>query len=151
MIKNLEIQQCIQLLGKNYIARLGYIYGSTPHVIPITYFHDAEEKCIISYSSEGHKLDAMRRFDSVSLQVDEITDVHHWQSVLVQGRFQELKGSTAKKYLHKFAEGVQRIIEDHDGDAKFISDFSSRIFGKEAPVVFIIRINAINGKERTGK
>lgn len=138
-------------MGKNYIGHLGYISASVPHVIPITYFHDAEEKCIISYSSEGHKLDAMRRFDSVSLQVDEITDVHHWQSVLIHGKFQELKGSTAKKYLHKFAEGVQKIIEEQQGDAKFISDFSSRISGEEAPVVFMIRINGINGKERSGK
>ncbi|MBC7000289.1 pyridoxamine 5'-phosphate oxidase family protein [Cytophaga sp. FL35] len=152
MIKNLNTDGCLKLLGENYIGRLGFVSGQSPCVIPITYFHDAEEKCIISYSFIGHKLESMRRFPAVSLQVDNIADVHHWQSVLIQGRFEELKGSTAKKYLHKFAQGVQKIIEDRqDGNPKSISDFSANITGKEAPVAYLIRINNISGKYRESK
>ncbi|PKB00369.1 hypothetical protein B0O79_3832 [Flavobacteriaceae bacterium MAR_2009_75] len=149
MIENLNIDGCLELLGENYIGRLGFVSGQSPCVIPITYFHDAEEKCIISYSFVGHKLESMRRFPSVSLQVDNITDTLHWKSVLIQGNFEELKGSTAKKYLHRFSQGVQKIIaEKKDGNPKFLNKFSASIIGKEAPVAYLIRIRNISGKYR---
>lgn len=149
MIENLDTTQCLDLLGNNYIGRLGFISGKSPCVIPITYFHDAEEKCIISYSYVGHKVESMRRFPSVSLQVDNIENVQHWQSVLIHGKFEELKGSSAKQFLHKFTEGVKKIIiEKKGGQAQFISDFSSKLTGKETPIVYLIRITNISGKFR---
>ncbi|MGI9549832.1 MAG: pyridoxamine 5'-phosphate oxidase family protein, partial [Aurantibacter sp.] len=107
MIKDLELSKCLDLLGNNYIGRLAFISHGEPYIIPITYFHDSEEKSILSYAAKGHKIEAMRNYDSVALQVDEIKSIQEWRSVLVHGKFEELKGSTAKKYLHRFAEGVQ--------------------------------------------
>lgn len=149
MIKNLEITECLDLLGNNYIGRLAFVFHGDPYIVPITYFHDSEEKCILSYASKGHKIEAMRNHDSVALQVDEIKSIQEWKSVLVHGEFGELQGSTAKKYLHRFAEGVQNAITNKKGMVpKFIQDFSSRLQRGGIPIVYRISINDITGKFR---
>jgi nitroimidazol reductase NimA-like FMN-containing flavoprotein (pyridoxamine 5'-phosphate oxidase superfamily) len=149
IIKNLDMEGCLQVLGKNFIGRLGFISWGSPQIIPITYYHDANEKCIISYSSEGHKIDAMRRHRSVSFQVDEINTIQHWKSVLIHGNYEELEGSTAKKYLHRFADGVQDTIAQKEGKTpRFIGDFSSRLSQRKIPIVYRIHITDIVGKYR---
>lgn len=149
MTKELTQKECLALLGRNYLGHLGYIAGKDPFVIPITYFHDAEEKSILSYSSNGHKIDSMRRYGRVSFQVEDISSIQDWESVLIHGTFEELTGSTAKKYLHKFAEGVQDTIELSNSEKpKFIGDFSSRLQEREMPIVFRINIKDITGKSR---
>ncbi len=148
-IKNMETSDCLSLLGSNYIGRLAYISGQTPHINPITYFHDAEEKCIVSYSAPGFKIEAMEKHGLVAFQVDEIESIQKWRSVLIQGKFEELEGSTAKKYLHRFAEGVQNTISKKGGKTpKFISDFSIRLQQRGLPIVYRIHIIDIQGKFR---
>ncbi|HET8736954.1 MAG TPA: pyridoxamine 5'-phosphate oxidase family protein [Pricia sp.] len=148
-IKNLEMTECLELMGNNYIGRLAYISGKTPHINPITYFHDAEEKSILSYSAPGHKIEAMERYGEVAFQVDEIHTIQKWRSVLIQGSFEQLQGSTAKKYLHRFAEGVRHTIQKKEGKTpKFIQDFSSRLQYPKMPVVYRIHIIDIVGKYR---
>lgn len=149
MIKDLETSGCLKLLDENYIGRLAYIFGKSPYVLPITYFHDVEEKSILSYSAPGFKIEAMEKYGVVAFQVDDIITIHNWRSVLVQGNFEELEGSTAKKYLHRFAEGVQEIIAKKGGASpKFIQDFSSKLSLRGIPVVYRINITDIFGKFR---
>lgn len=149
MTKNLEDAACLQLLSSNYFAHLAYISGEEPFIVPITYYHDVDEKCIISYSAIGHKIEAMRRHKHVSIQVEQVTTIQKWVSVQIHGTFEELEGSTAKKYLHKFAEGVQGIIKNMEGNKpKFIGDFSSRLQERKIPIVYRINIHDINGKTR---
>ncbi|WP_373517739.1 pyridoxamine 5'-phosphate oxidase family protein [Pricia sp.] len=148
-VKNMETLECLQLLDENYIGRLAYISWGTPHINPITYYHDAEEKCILSYSAPGYKIEAMEKHGSVAFQVDDIRSIQQWRSVLVQGRFEQLEGSTAKMHLHRFAEGVQRTIAKKEGEApKFIKDFSSHLQEREIPIVYRIHIKDIVGKFR---
>ncbi|MFD0797273.1 pyridoxamine 5'-phosphate oxidase family protein [Maribacter chungangensis] len=149
MIKDLKQAECLELLANNYLGHLGFIAGRSPHVTPITYFFDAEERCIISYSANGHKIDAMRSYEFVSLQVEEVTSIQEWKSVLIHCTFAEEAGSTAKKYLHKFTTGVRDIIERKTGEKpKFIEDFSSKLKGRELPVVYRLHIKDISGKFR---
>lgn len=149
MLKNLNIDDALDLLGRNYIGRLSYIYGKSPFILPITYYHDPEEKCIISYSAEGHNLEAMRNYDIVSLQVDDIKSVQSWKSVMVQGKFQEVTGSEAKYYLHKFANGVRTAMLMRGEEVPlFIKEFSSKLDDRGLPVVYRITITEIIGKYR---
>ena len=148
-IKELGTSECAELLSENYIGRLGFIVDKRPCIAPITYFHDAGNKSILSYSAPGYKIDAMKRHGFVSFQVDDIHSIYRWRSVLVHGRFEQLEGSTARKYLHRFSEGVQRIIsKKEDGTPKFIKDFSSRIQQRGIPIVYRIHITDIVGKYR---
>ena len=152
MRRNLEKQECIDLLEKQYIGHLAYISGSQPHIVPITYYYDAASHTLTSYSSEGHKLSAMRKNTAVGLAVDVISSVANWKSVLVQGTFQELTGIDAKHMLHKFAEGVKKVIHEQTGaNPHFISEFSAKIDAEKSPVVFRIAIHELSGKIRASK
>ena len=143
------MDECLEVLGSNHIGRIGYIFGQSPFIIPITYYHDQEEKCIISYSAEGHKMEAMRRYDIIALQVDEIDSIQQWKSVLVQGRFEEMEGSDAKYYLHRFAAGVKEAMAKKNKEVpKFIKDFSSKIGNRGMPIVYRMVITEISGKYR---
>ena len=149
VIKNLKIQECLEILSNNFIGRLGYISDQSPNIVPITYFHDTEEKSIIGYSAEGHKIEAMRRNGLVALQVDEITSIQEWRSILIHGTYIELEGVSAAHHLHRFAQGVQNTIVKNGGvTPKFIQDFSSRLQGKSLPIVYRISIAEISGKYR---
>ena len=149
MIKNLQGKTSLDILRKNYIGRLAYISKGKPYLIPITYYYDDDNNSIISYTSEGHKIESMRINRTVSLQVDEITSVNRWRSVLVHGLFEELEQIDAKFQLHVFAEGVKKVIAERDKEnPHFIGEFSSKLKGEGSPVVYRIKMQEITGKQR---
>lgn len=149
MRRNLREKEGIELLENNYIGQLAYILGGHPYIVPITYYYDRDTHTITSYSSEGHKMSAMRKNPSVALGVNEITSVADWQSVMVHGTFEELQGIDAKHMLREFSEGVKRILNRTKGEeTRFISDFSAKIEAEERPIIFRIKINEITGKTR---
>ncbi|TLP81790.1 pyridoxamine 5'-phosphate oxidase family protein [Maribacter sp. ACAM166] len=152
MIKDLSTKTCIDMLAKNYIGRLGFIAKGEPYIIPVTYYYyDKDHNSIISYSAEGHKIEAMRKNRNVSLEVDEITSVNHWRSVLVHGLFEELEQIDAKYLLHQFAEGVKKVITEREHEhPQFIGEFSAKLKGEGIPVVYRIKIREITGKKRQG-
>lgn len=149
MIKNLEQNEITFILENNYIGHLSYISQNKPYVVPITYFYDKTSNAIICYSGEGHKITAMRKNSNVSLQVSEISTVNNWKSILVHGKFEQHFGSDAKAYLHAFSLGVKDVImEKEQTKLDFISEFSSKIYKGESPIVFLIRIEELTGKKR---
>ncbi|WP_142785894.1 pyridoxamine 5'-phosphate oxidase family protein [Changchengzhania lutea] len=149
MFINLEDKEIKFVLENNYIGHLGYIYQKRPYVIPITYYFDRENNAIICYSGDGHKINAMRKNNTVSMQVEEIETVTNWKSILIHGQFEQRFGSDAKAYLHKFSLGVKDVImEKEHKKLNFISEFSSKIYKDNVPAVFLIKIEDISGKKR---
>ena len=149
MFVNLENKEIQYILEHNYLGHLGYIYLNRPYVVPITYYFDKEQKSIICYSGQGHKIVAMLINTAVSLQVEEVDSVTNWKSVLIHGTFEPLKGVSAKVNLYKFTAGLRNIVlkKEHK-KANFISELSSKIYNNENLVVFIIRIKQLIGKKR---
>ena len=149
MIRTLSNTENLTLLNNNYIGNISYIYRNRPFIVPITYYYDEKENIIIGYSAEGHKIRSMRQNPHVSINVSEVESVNSWISVLVQGEYQELSGSEAKAKLHAFSLGVKDlIITKEHRELDFISEFSSKIYNDDLPVVFIIKIDEITGKIR---
>lgn len=151
MIKDLNQKTSEAILSNNYIGRLAFIAGGVPYITPVTYYYDAKNNCIISYSAEGHKIESMRISRTVSLQVDEVSSVNKWQSVLVHGLYEELQQIDAKYYLHEFAEGVKKVIAKKNKEhPQYIGEFSAKLKGEGSPVVYRIKISEISGKQRGG-
>tara|TARA_R110000744_G_scaffold63442_1_gene130498 strand:+ start:2029 stop:2490 length:462 start_codon:yes stop_codon:yes gene_type:complete len=149
MRRNLDKKECVALLEENYIGRLAYISGGSPHIVPITYFYDPETNSITSYSSEGHKIQEMRKNIAVCLSIDEIASISNWKSLLVQGTFEELSSIDAKHMLHQFSDGVKNVIRKKYGEnPNCISEFSAKIDTEDAPIVFRIHITELTGKIR---
>lgn len=149
MIKDLSDKRIEKLLGSNCVGSLGYIAQKSPHVLPVTYLFDAENHQIISYSMEGHKIEAMREYPQVSLMVYEQDSMKNWRSALVHGIYEELHQIDAKYYLKEFSKGVQRVLGTKGkGDTRFIEDFSSKSESEGIPIVYRIRIVDWSGKFR---
>ncbi len=148
-MKVLTPQESLQLLADNYIGRIGYISKGRPEIIPITYYYDSGQNSIVSYSGQGNKIDAMRKSEGISFQVDEIINLRNWKSVLLYGKYEELSGIDAKRMLHVFSEGVKNLIlkkEQSSPDA--ISEFSSKIESSDIPIVYRINIDEYTGRQR---
>lgn len=150
MITSLDQRSCQRVLEDNYIGNLAYISNNEPYVIPITYFFNVKENYIICYSGMGHKIRAMRKKTEVSISVSEIFAANLWKSVLAHGTYKEVNGTDAKAYLHQFSIGIKEIILKHEHkDLDYISEFSSKIYNNDIPIVFLIKIDAMTGKSRT--
>lgn len=148
-MKDLTKKECLKLLSNNYIGRIAYISKGTPDILPITYYYDPKQQSIITYSGEGGKIEAMRKNGSVSFQVDAITSVIEWKSVLLYGEYEELSGIDAKHLLHEFSEGVKKVIlKKENANPQFIKEFSSKIDNDRTPIVYRINISEVKGKQR---
>ncbi len=149
MITSLNTKEKNFILSTNYLGNLGYIYKNEPYVVPITYFYDETQNNIVCYSGNGHKINALRKNNAISLCVTDIDSVNEWTSVLVQGTYKEHEGSEAKALLHEFSLGVKDLIlKKEHRSLDFINQFSSKIYKDDTPVVFTIKIEEITGKRR---
>ena len=146
---SLNTKESLRLLSENYIGRLGYLSKGRPEIIPITYYFDSEHKSIVSYSGPGNKIEAMRKNSMVSFQVDEITDLEHWKSVLLFGIYEELEGIDAKYMLRQFSDGVKNLLKSKvKPTPDFIQEFSSKIESQGTPIVYRIKIKEIVGRQK---
>lgn len=149
MIKPLKTNEKNFILSTNYIGHLSYIYNNKPFIIPITYFYNETENNIICYSGNGHKINALRKNNAISLCVSNIESVNEWKSILIQGKYNEHSGTYAKALLHEFSLGVKDLILKKElRDLDFISQFSSKIYNDNMPIVFTITIEDIIGRKR---
>ncbi len=147
-MRAMTLIESTQLLAENYIGRLGYLSRGRGEIIPITYYYNAEQNSILSYSGQGGKIEAMRKNPLVTFQVDEISTLEKWKSVLLYGKFTELEGTDAKYMLHLFSEGVKKTIKNKGKSIPdFIEDFSSKS-NSNSPIVYRIDIDEINGRQR---
>ncbi len=92
--------QINNILLSQIIGRLGYTDGNKTYITPVTFVYDG--KYIIGQTNDGMKLEAMRKNPNVCFEVDLISNLSSWQSVLLFGKFQELKGTeeiNTREYL----------------------------------------------------
>jgi nitroimidazol reductase NimA-like FMN-containing flavoprotein (pyridoxamine 5'-phosphate oxidase superfamily) len=97
MLGILNDQQIESLLRSELIGRLGCHAQGTTYIVPVSYFFDG--KLIYGYTKEGLKTELIKENPSVCFQVDRIENMANWQSVIVQGEFQILKGNKVEPAL----------------------------------------------------
>lgn len=93
MYGELSGTQIEDLLRREVVGHLGCCGGGRPYVVPITYAYDGAH--IYGYTREGMKLRMMRAHPTVCVQVDHITGIVEWESVIAWGLFEELQGEEA--------------------------------------------------------
>lgn len=105
MLGQLDASEIDALLQSEVVGRLGCHAGGRTYVVPVAYvFADG---MIVAHTAEGMKLQMMRENPHVCFEVDRVDDLRHWQSVIVWGRFEELKGLAAD---HAIAQLLGRIL-----------------------------------------
>jgi hypothetical protein len=145
MLGELNESQIDNLLLSQAVGRIGCTDGARPYITPVTYVFDGKD--IIGQTKEGLKLKIIRKNPNVCFEVDRMTDMANWQSVMVSGTFQELKGKEAdeaRDYLfnHVLPLMTSSTIHPHQHDVTGKVDDSNRV----KPVMYRIKI-----KEKSGR
>lgn len=95
MLGDLTIQDIEDVLQHNTLGRLGCADGDTVYVVPVNYAYDG--RYIIAHSTEGQKVQMMRKKPGVCFLVDEMQDMANWKSVIVWGQFEEVTDELEKQ------------------------------------------------------
>lgn len=104
------------LLHKCLIGHLGCSDGETVYVVPISYAYDTD--FVYCHTHEGRKVNILRHHPSVCFQVEHITDLANWQSVIAHGDFEEIKEPL---------ERLNAIRKLHSRHLPFITSQTTRI------------------------
>ena len=99
MLGILPTDQIEEVLKKTVIGRIGCSADGETYVVPISFVYDGKD--IICHACEGKKIAMMRKNPGVCFQTDDMTDMAHWRSVVVQGAFEELKDKELRKRAMK--------------------------------------------------
>jgi len=145
MLGELTDTEINNVLSSQVVGRLACTDGSQPYVVPVTYAYDG--KNIYGQTNEGTKLKILRKNANVCFEVDIMSDMRNWKSVLVYGKFEELKGKEAEKaretlYDLVFPLSTSSTIHLFGHDEKGIVDDSTRV----KPVMYRIKIKKITGR-----
>lgn len=95
MLGELDTLQVNNVLMSQVMGRLACTDGTTPYIVPVTYAYDGTY--IYGQTNAGKKLDILRQNPNVCFEVAIIMDMANWRSVLVYGKFEELKKEEAAK------------------------------------------------------
>lgn len=97
MIGELNEQQIEALLRETVVGRIACHQDDFIYLVPVSYAYDGTY--IYAHSNEGTKLDVMRKNPNVCFEIDDITDMANWKSVVAWGRFEELTAENRIKGL----------------------------------------------------
>ncbi|CAN5438049.1 pyridoxamine 5'-phosphate oxidase family protein [soil metagenome] len=145
MLGELNETQIDNLLLSQAIGRIACTNGTQPYIVPVTFMYDGKQ--IFGQTYEGTKLEIMRKNPNVCFQVDLMVNMANWQSVLVFGKFHELKGEAAIEARANLYEKVfplltSSTIHAHEHGVDTTVEDTSRI----KPVMYRIHID-----EKTGR
>ncbi|MCB0838974.1 MAG: pyridoxamine 5'-phosphate oxidase family protein [Bacteroidetes bacterium] len=147
MINNLSPEEIEKILSRNYIAHLACVdENSTPYLVPITFYYQAEENAFVCYTSEGKKIEILRKNPKVSVLVSEVEDLSHWRSVSIAGTFEELTGAEAFEGIKILSTRLTKLINDQSNqNVKFINDMA-RVNENNAKVIYRIHVHSKVGR-----
>jgi len=93
VLGRLDDEQIDHLLRSETVGRIGVHADGRTYVVPTTYVYDGD--AIYGHAAEGLKVRMMRASRSVCFEVDRITDMANWRSVIAWGLYEELSGDVA--------------------------------------------------------
>jgi nitroimidazol reductase NimA-like FMN-containing flavoprotein (pyridoxamine 5'-phosphate oxidase superfamily) len=106
MFGTLSNQEIKQVLSDNIFGRLGFSDRKNTYIIPISYaFHD---NIIYCHTREGSKLKIMRSNPSVCFEVEVISDMANWKTVLCMGKFEEIVNKEDRSHALEYL--VERLL-----------------------------------------
>ena len=87
-IKEMSRQEIVALLRRGRMGHLGCSRDGHPYVVPMNYAFDAD--CIYFFTTEGTKTEYIAANHEVCFQVEEVSDVRNWSSVMALGPAERL-------------------------------------------------------------
>jgi nitroimidazol reductase NimA-like FMN-containing flavoprotein (pyridoxamine 5'-phosphate oxidase superfamily) len=134
MITRLSQGEARELLQSSHIGRLGCIVEGDPYVVPVNFIF--EDDSVYIHTLPGLKVEAMRAYPRVCLQVDRIESDSHWKSVIAYGNFEEIESATERALI------LERLLSRFP----LMTPVESAIAQDAAPpnvIVFCIRVDKL--------
>jgi nitroimidazol reductase NimA-like FMN-containing flavoprotein (pyridoxamine 5'-phosphate oxidase superfamily) len=130
MLGMLSEIQINNLLTRNAVGRIGYHDGEKTYITPVTYVFDGVH--VVCKSNHGLKLDIMRKNPFVCFEVDAMTSMSNWESVIAWGNFEELYDDEALRARTYLYNGILDLlttaaVHPHEHGPSHLSDDSNRI------------------------
>ncbi len=146
MIHILSPEGIEALLKQNYIGHLACCEDNKPYVVPITYYYDEPSNSLISYTAEGKKVEILRNNPQVCVEVSDVKHLSHWQSVILEGTFEELSGMEAMEGIRLLSTQLTRLINEQGHPrVEFIEDMN-RAREDSPKVIYRVRITDKDGR-----
>jgi len=106
MIGILNSEQIDQVLQMQVYGRIACQLNNKFYVVPVSYCYDG--KYLYGHSREGLKIEMLRSDPETCFQVDIVDSLASWRSVIVWGRYEEIRTAQG---LSK----VKKIIDNRFG------------------------------------
>ncbi len=143
-VEEMNDEDSKKLLGRIGYGHLGMVRDTHPYVVPVNYAYD--DLHLYIYTTEGKKTEIIDGNQEVCLQVEEVTDKQHWQSVIVLGdavQLTEKKGiARAMKFIRATNPSLTPALSIHWMDAWVRSNHQ---------VVYRITPTTITGRETVNR
>jgi len=145
MLGKLTTEQMNGILSSQVIGRLACTDGRHPYIVPVTYTYDGNY--IYGQTNDGKKLEILRKNKNVCFEVDRMTDMRNWQSVIIYGHFEELKGKELEKareilFSRVFSLMTSSTVHYHEHENVNQLDDSNRV----KYVMYRIKIKEMSGR-----
>lgn len=147
LIDEMTEQECRSALASASFGRLGCARNDQPYIVPVYFAYD--EGNIYVLGTAGRKIEWMRQNPKVCLLVDEIASETRWTSVIVLGRYQELREpqfteerARARKLLKQRPKWWQTALAERElkSEDELIE-----------PIFFRIQIDSVTGLRSSGE
>lgn len=108
MLGELSPTEVDRVLHDGVIGRIGCISQGRPYVVPVCYAYDSGY--VYGHSGTGRKLRALHDGAMVCFEVEEVTNLSDWRSVIAWGTAEVLTGAGAEHGLQLLVERVIPLL-----------------------------------------
>jgi uncharacterized protein len=106
-IVELSREECEAILARNCVGRIAFSLYDAVYIKPLHYVY--QQGAIWARTSDGLMTGVTGRNQRVGFEVDEVTDIFHWCSVVVQGEVELLSADgDAAQRLH-WEQGIRLL------------------------------------------
>ena len=143
MLGELNKKEIKDLLEKQAIGRLGCHAQDETYIVPVNYVY--RDEFIYAHSGYGKKIEMMRQNPKVCFQVDQISDIFSWKSVILWGTYEELFGEERQQAMQGLIQKVmaQRTKASQEPSHAISAEHQDNL------IVYRIRITYGSGRFET--
>lgn len=104
LIDRMRPDDCGKLLARLGTGRLATARNGQPYIVPIYFAHEPER--LYGFATLGRKIEWMRLNILVCVQADEVRNRNDWESVIVNGRYEEITNAFSHAGQRVHAQSV---------------------------------------------
>lgn len=146
MLGYLSTEEIETLLSASVVGRIACAFDSKIYVVPVTYIYD--EGYVIGHTIAGLKIEILRKNPECCFEVDEVTNISNWKSVIAWGTFEELSGADAEQASEKLRTKLAPLIPSETSYVSRMGPTSTSRMATQTnnPIVYRIKL-----REKTGR